>query len=130
MPKPPPLILLIEDEPDIREVISAILEEAGFRIEVANNYADGVALLNALRPAVLIANSVLPDGDGHELAAAARRLGVATLLVSGHPQLIVEAEARGIPFLAKPFGLAELQRMVRTLVERTPPASDPQSKEG
>ena len=59
-------------------------------------------------------------GDGYELAEAARRLGVPTLLVSGHPEAIVEAEARGHPFLAKPFQLSELQRVIRTLIESGP----------
>ena len=64
---------------------------------------------------------LLPGGgDGYELAEAARRLGVPTLLVSGHPEAIVEAEARGHPFLAKPFQLSELQRVIRTLIESGP----------
>ena len=126
MPKPPPLILLVEDEPDLREVIIDVIEIAGFRIEVAGNYADGVALLNASRPALLIANVVLPaGGDGYKLAQAARRLGVPTLLVSGYPEEIVGAEARKVPFLTKPFGLTELKRMVRTLIERAPAVTKP-----
>ena len=124
MPNSPPLILLVEDEPDLREVLIDIIEAAGFRIEVASNYADGVVLLNALRPALQIANVLLPaGGDGYKLAEAARRLGVPTLLVSGYPEEIVEAKARGIAFLAKPFGLAELQRVIRTLIEQAPAAT-------
>jgi two-component system KDP operon response regulator KdpE len=125
MPGPPPLILLVENEPDVREVITDIVEDAGFRIEVAGNYADGVVLLNASRPALLIANVLLPpDGDGHKLAEAARRLGVPTLLISGRPEVISEQEARGVPFLAKPFRLPELQRVIRTLIEGGPGATD------
>ena len=121
MPEPPPLILLVEDEADLREVITDVIEAAGFRIEVASNYADGVVLLTASRPTLLIADVVLPaGGDGYKLAEAARRLGVPTLLVSGCPDEIVEAEARGIAFLAKPFGLAALQRMIRILIEQAP----------
>lgn len=125
MPRPPPLILLVEDEPEISRVISDILDDAGFRIEVASNYADGVVLLNASQPALLIANVLLPGGgDGHRLAEAARSLGVPTLLVSGHPEVILEQEARGIPFLAKPFRLSELKRVIQTLIEREPTSAD------
>ena len=46
MSEPPPLILLVEDEQDLREVIADIIEDAGFRIEVAGNYDDGLVLLN------------------------------------------------------------------------------------
>lgn len=120
VPKPPPLILLVEDEPALRDVIADIAKDAGLRIEVTGNYADGVVLLNASLPAVLITDVVLPDGDGHQLAEAAGRLGVPTLLISGYPDAIVQAEAGGIPFLAKPFGMADLQRLIRTLIEGTP----------
>lgn len=102
MPKSP-LILLVEDEPSIRQIVAEVVYEAGFRIATAGNYAEGVVSLNACRPAVLIANALLPDGDGHKLAEIARRIGVPTLLVSGHPEVIVEAEESGVPFLAKPF---------------------------
>ena len=51
--------LLVEDEPEISRVISDILDDAGFRIEAASNYADGVVLLNASQPALLIANVLL-----------------------------------------------------------------------
>ena len=71
MPELPALILLVEDEPDVRDIISEIVEDAGFRIDVASNYADGVALLNASHPSLLIANALLPDGDGHQLAKVA-----------------------------------------------------------
>ena len=118
MPKSP-LILLVEDEPSIRQIITEVVYEAGFRIATAANYAEGLVSLNASRPAVLIANALLPDGDGQELAEVARRLGVPTLLVSGYPQ--DEAEARGVPFLAKPFRIADLVRMIRTLIEGAPP---------
>lgn len=114
-----PLILLVEDEPSLRDTISDVIDSAGFRIEVAATYADGLVLLNGSRPSLLIANALLPDGDGQELAEVARRLGVPTLLVSGYPQ--DEAEARGVPFLAKPFRIADLVRMIRTLIEGAPP---------
>jgi DNA-binding response OmpR family regulator len=125
MPGPPPLILLVEGEPEISMVISDILDDAGFRTEVAGNYTDWIVLLNASHPALLIANVLLPGGgDGHKLAEVARRIGVPTLLVSGHPEVTVEAEAYASPLLAKPFGLSELRRAIRTLIGGEPAARD------
>ena len=63
------------------------------------------------------------DQIDQQVASTGVERKVRSLLVGGHSQLIVEAQARGTPFLAKPFGLAELRRMVRTLIERTPLAS-------
>ena len=117
MPKLPPLILLVEDEADLRELITDIAGEAGLRMEVASTYPDGVALLNASQPTLLIANVMLPGGDGHKLAEVARRFDVPTLLISGHPEVIWEDKARGVAFLAKPFRVDELQRVIRSFIE-------------
>ena len=122
MPKSP-LILLVEDEPSVRQIITEVVDEAGFRIATAGNYAEGLVSLNASRPSVLIANALLPDGDGHKLAEVARRLGVPTLLVSGHPDVIVEAEACSVPFLAKPFRVADLVGLIRALIGEAPAAT-------
>jgi CheY-like chemotaxis protein len=116
MPGVSPLILLVEDEPDLREVITDLLELDGarFRIEIASNYDEGVVLLNASQPALLIANVLLPGGgDGLRLAEVARRIDVPTLLISGHPEVIEKAQ--GLPFLSKPFRLPDLQQAIRTL---------------
>jgi DNA-binding response OmpR family regulator len=88
MPGPSPLILLVEDEPYFREVIADSLEVNGarFRLEIASNFDDGIVLLNASAPALLIADVLLPgSGDGLRLAQAAREIAVPTLLISGHP---------------------------------------------
>jgi DNA-binding response OmpR family regulator len=69
-PWPPPLILLVEDEPEIATVVSGILDDAGFRVEVASNYSDGLVLLNASQPALLIANVQLPGGASEEIRGA------------------------------------------------------------
>jgi len=118
MPKRPPLILLVEDEPDLRDSITDVIEEAGLRLEVTANYAEGAMLLNAPRPALLIANLRLPGGgDGHRLAELARRLGVPTLLISGHPEVIAEEGSGDVAFLEEPFRLEELLRVIRALIE-------------
>jgi len=97
VPGPSPLILLVEDEPELREVIADFLQgqPANFRIEIASNYEDGVVLLNASQPDLLIANVLLPGGgDGVQLAEEACRIDVPTLLISGHPEAIAKQEAR------------------------------------
>ena len=127
MPGVSPLILLVEDEPDLREVITDLLELDGakFRIEIASNYDDGAVLLNASQPTLLIANVLLPGGgDGLRLAEVARRIDVPTLLISGHPEVIAKQEAQGLPFLSKPFRLPELQQAIRTLIDGEPVATN------
>jgi DNA-binding response OmpR family regulator len=117
MPKSSQLILLVEDRPELREVITDFLS-ATFQVETASNYDDGIVLLNASSPSLLIANVLIPgSGDGLRLAEAAHRLGVPTLLISGHPEVIAKHEELELPFLSKPFRLSELQRVIRTLID-------------
>ena len=91
---------------------------ATFQVEIASNYDDGMVLLKASTPSLLIANVLLPgSGDGLRLAEAAHRLVVPTLLMSGHPEVIAKHEGQGLPFLAKPFRLTKLQRVIRILID-------------
>ena len=115
-----PMVLLVEDEADVRNFITAAVESEALRIELAGNYSDGLILLNASDHALLIADARLPDGDGCKLAEIARRRGVPALLVSGHPEAGEEARVRGIAFLAKPLRLTDLVRMIRSLIEGSP----------
>jgi hypothetical protein len=54
------------------------------------------------------------------LTEAAHRLGVPTLLIRGHPEVIAKHEELELPFLSKPFRLSELQRVIRTLIDAKP----------
>jgi DNA-binding response OmpR family regulator len=124
VPEPSPLILLVEDEPDVRQVIIDFLS-ATFQVETASNYDEGMVLLHASPPSLLIANVLLPgNGDGLRLAEAAHRLVVPTLLISGHPEVIAKHEEQGLPFLAKPFRLVELQQAIQSLIDREEAAAD------
>ncbi len=71
-----PMIPLVEDEPAIRDIITAAVENEGLRVEVAGNCAEGLILLNGSHHALLIADARLPDSGGCQLAGIARRRGV------------------------------------------------------
>lgn len=69
----PPLILLVEDDPQQREALVTILETHGHRVEPAATGSAALALTHALRPDVILLDLGLPDIDGVELC---RRLRV------------------------------------------------------
>jgi two-component system, OmpR family, response regulator len=112
-----PQVLIVDDQPDIREVVKGGLEEFGFRVLCA---ADGFGMRYALATEainVVVLDMVLPDETGAALAAVVRRHGVPVLLISGNPDVLRrEAELPG-RCLAKPFRLSELAATIREVLE-------------
>ena len=95
----PPLVLLVDDDRDTREMYAWALETRGFRVAHAATAADGITLATAEPPDVVVSDFTLPDGDGFGLAAHVR--GTAELantpliLLSGHA-FTGDAEARAV----------------------------------
>lgn len=112
--QPKPLILLVEDEADLRELLVEFLEREGYRIASAVDWPQGPAMLRASPPALLITNVRLPGGSGRDLEKLARAMDVPVLLISAHPQDI--ELRRDVAFLKKPFRLSDLKRAVEKLL--------------
>jgi two-component system, OmpR family, response regulator len=111
---PAPLILFVEDQPDIRELFVEFLRAQGYRVASAADFPEGAALLRASHPALLITDVRLPHGDGRDLEKLAQAKGVPVLLISTHWQDIDAHD--GVAFLQKPFGLRDLEREVERLL--------------
>jgi len=117
-------IVLIEDDPDIQEVISYSLTQAGFSVRIAGSAKNGLDA--ACRGADLVLLDLnLPDGDGLEICRHLRRRSAS----SSTPILIISArsdaadkdrgrEAGATDYLVKPFSLKELVSRCRTHVRR------------
>jgi DNA-binding response OmpR family regulator len=108
-----PLILVVEDEHDLREVFEELVRGQGYRVTSAADFPEGAAMLRASRPTLLITDVRLPNGDGRNLGKLARAMDVPVLLVSAHPQDIDVGS--GVAFLQKPFRLRDLEREVERL---------------
>src|SRR5271155_3643267 len=67
-------VLVVDDEPNIVDVISMALRFEGFAVEAAGSGADAIASVAANKPAVMVLDVMLPDIDGFEVA---RRLATA-----------------------------------------------------
>jgi two-component system, OmpR family, response regulator len=111
-----PLILVVEDDRDIRVLIAEFLETRGYRLALANERSVGAAILRSTRPALLIADVRLRGGNGDDLAKLAHSMNIPALLISGEPVAIHDYQGRDIPFLHKPFRLAELERQIEALI--------------
>jgi CheY-like chemotaxis protein len=96
-----PLVLLVEDDRDSREMYALALTIAGFRTAEAATVAEARAAAVELRPDVLVTDLTLPDGDGRQLCAELRahERTRATILIAltGHsgPELLAGAAASG-----------------------------------
>jgi len=67
-------LLVVEDEPDARELLSMILQEAGAQVTAAGSAGEALAAFERLRPDGLVSDIGLPDGDGYSLIRKVRLL--------------------------------------------------------
>ena len=111
-----PLVLLVEDDPDVRRVIRLQLVGLGYPVIEADHAADALLLLASVPTVgILISDMVMPGGmDGRALCRAAKLTApeVRALLISGYSDGYAASPeaATGCPLLKKPFTTIELQQ--------------------
>jgi len=116
-------ILIVEDEPDVREISVNLLESLGYRILVAENGDEALAILERHSGIdLLFSDVVMPGGiNGVELGRRAldRFPGIKVLLTSGYTKNAMgqgtDKEAR-LNFIAKPFDISALAQKVRNIL--------------
>jgi two-component system KDP operon response regulator KdpE len=115
------LILIVEDEPQIRRFVAAALAEEG-RVVEAGSAAAALEAFTGPAPALAIIDLGLPDRDGVELIRELRTWTMLPLLVlsarSAEPEKVAALDAGADDYLSKPFGVLELQARVRALLRR------------
>ena len=133
-PAPPPavngsrLVLLVEDEPEVRKVIRLQLTELGYPVVEAANGLEARSMLEAVEDiAILVSDTVMPGLGGRELAAFARQLRPALpiLLITGYATGPTPAGTPDVPTLRKPFDGAALAAALATLTYPADPESPP-----
>ena len=118
-------ILVVDDEPGLRDMLSILFRREGFDVTAAPGFVSGKeALLNAPSPyGVLLTDLMMPDGSGLDLLSLARERspGTETIVMTAHSTLetAIEAMRRGAyDFVAKPFGTSELRALVHKAFEK------------
>jgi DNA-binding response OmpR family regulator len=120
MPPGPPLVLIVEDERDVRMLFVTAVKQLGYRVAGVSKSTAGAELMRVLRPDLVIADVPLRDGNGDDLAELACTLNIPILLVSGEPTAIRDHQRGDIPFLQKPFHTSELKVAVIAMVGKPP----------
>ncbi len=112
-----PMIAILDDEPDIRRMLSDALNDAGFRTRCFSRASEFEAALSKTAPDVCLVDLGLPDRDGltlvHRLALES---GAAIIIISGRAQVqdrVTGLELGADDYIIKPFEPAEVVARVR-----------------
>lgn len=128
MPAPGPLVLLIEDEPQMRRFLTATLRVHDYRVIEAATAREGLAQAAGRNPDLVLLDLGLPDADGLEVTRAIRhsdRVPIIVLSARGQEQDKVTALDLGADdYLTKPFGVPELLARIRVAMRHTAVAAD------
>ena len=124
---PDPVVVLIEDEPQIRKFLRATLAGQGYRLFEATTGADGVVEVGSRQPDVVIVDLGLPDMDGLDVIRRVREwTDVPVIVLSARGQerdKVVALDAGADDYVSKPFGAGELLARIRVALRRTAGAS-------
>jgi DNA-binding response OmpR family regulator len=116
------LVLVVDDEPSIRETIAFMLEMEGFRVATAEDGESALAEIARLRPPIVLLDAMMPRRDGFEVCRAVRsdpslaRVRIVMVTALGQQADRERALAAGADhYLTKPFDEDELLALLRTL---------------
>jgi len=119
----PPLVLVVEDEQQIRRFVRAALEAEGCRVSEAETMAQGLIDAGTRKPDLVILDLGLPDGDGTRFVQDLRTWSSLPVLVlsarSTEHDKIGVLDAGADDYLTKPFSVGELLARVRALLRRS-----------
>jgi CheY-like chemotaxis protein len=111
-------VLVVEDDPDIRQALAELLEDEGYDCLLAEHGADALETLRQRTPSLLLVDLLMPVMDGVELITRLRRdarwshLPVVVMTAAGERIIGVELDSLNVPVLRKPVDVANLARVV------------------
>ncbi|MFD9688538.1 response regulator transcription factor [Kitasatospora sp. NPDC059146] len=124
-------VLIAEDDRAIRDSLTRALTLEGYRVRIAADGTQTLAVLAEQRPDVLVLDVMMPAPDGLEVCRRLRAAGDRTpvLMLTARvevPDRIAGLDAGADDYLVKPFDVDELFARLRALLRRNPPADTPE----
>jgi two-component system, OmpR family, response regulator len=117
-------LLVVEDDPNILELLAASLRFAGFDVATASTGSEGVTAALRSRPDLVVLDVMLPDLDGFEVIKLMRAEGARVPVVFLTARDTTDDKIRGLTlggddYVTKPFSLEELTARIRAVLRRT-----------
>jgi DNA-binding response OmpR family regulator len=127
--EPLPLILIVEDEPELAKLMASYLEEAGMRTQICHRALHASRFLKVNFANLLLLDITLPDKTGFELLAQLRADNVTTPVIFVTGNSIEESKVRGLEmggddYITKPFSYPELVARIRAVLRRAESSGD------
>jgi two-component system OmpR family response regulator len=126
-------VLVVDDEPNLAEVVTMALRFQGFTVETAGNGTEALVAVTKFKPHLIVLDVMLPDMEGFEIARrlGAQRAGVPIIFLTARDA--TEDKVRGLSgggddYMTKPFSLEELVARIRTILRRTGQATPESSR--
>ena len=118
-----PHVILLEDDAELRSLVTRGLKEEGFQVTTAPTAADLLRQIADADPDALIVDIGLPDADGRDVVQALRTQGIGAPVIfltarDALPDRLAGFAAGGDDYLTKPFAFAELVARLRALIKR------------
>jgi two-component system, OmpR family, response regulator len=122
--RPRPRLLVVDDEPNILELLSASLRYAGFEVETASSGGQALEVARQYRPDMLVLDVMMPGIDGfgvlRRLRGDGQRVPVLFLTArDGTDDTVTGLTLGGDDYVTKPFSLEELIARIRAVLRRT-----------
>ena len=125
-------ILIVEDDPNISELVQMYLEKEGYHTKIAADGGQGVALFRQVRPDLVLLDIMLPVMDGWQVCRELRKsmkMPIIMLTAKGETEDKVSGLEMGADdYIVKPFEVKELLARVHAVLRRTGDDGKPKSK--
>ncbi len=118
-------ILVVDDEPMVREVVVAYLEREGFNVAEATTGAEALKQIEEVTPDLVVLDVMLPEIDGFSVLTELRKSGdIPVILLTARteePDRVLGLELGADDYVVKPFSPRELVARVRSVLRRSAP---------
>ncbi|WP_433678234.1 response regulator transcription factor [Nocardia sp. CA-119907] len=119
-----PNVLVVDDEPNVLDMLSSVLRMNGFEVRVAATGAEAVASAAECRPDIVVLDVMLPDSDGYSVARRLRQQSdsIPVLFLTARDAVedrIEGLRAGGDDYVCKPFSLEEVILRMQAILRRT-----------